>query len=52
MRRLPPAKFRANSLKLRDAIIADNGGCEPPQIPSIKAQLLQQLRRRDLADTI
>jgi hypothetical protein len=27
-------------------------GCEPPQVPSIKAQLLQQLRPCDLVDTI
>src|SRR5712691_5654324 len=30
---------------------ASTAGCTPPQSPSIKPQSLQQLRRRDLADT-
>jgi len=39
-------------LKRQGAKAADNGGCAPPQFPSIKAQSLQQLRCRDLTDTI
>jgi hypothetical protein len=47
-----PKEQMHQALKLLGAKAADNVGCEPPQIPSIKAQSLQQLRRRDLADTI
>jgi hypothetical protein len=42
----------ANCLTPQVARAADNVGCVPPQIPSIKAQSLQQLRRSDLANTI
>jgi hypothetical protein len=40
------------NVKLQGARAADNVGRVPRQIPSTKAQSLQQLRRRDLADTI
>jgi hypothetical protein len=47
-----PVLPRSGAIKLLGAKAADNVGCEPPQIPSIQAQSLQQLRRCDSADTI
>ena len=43
-----PDRRLANRSTPQVARAADNVGCEPPQIPSIKAQSLQQLRSCDL----